>query len=77
VGLPPRRPLLVAFGGADRLAVVRGQGLPDDTLWYFERGWALMLGAWFVHGGRRCPPRWRFLPRALAALAATTVTAAA
>jgi hypothetical protein len=75
LGLPPRPPLLVAFALLI-LWLSFGQGLADDTLWYFERGWALMLGAWFVVMVAALPAR-GFLGRALAALAATTATAGA
>lgn len=46
-----------------------------QTLWYFERGWALLLGGWFVLMVALLP-RWRFLHRALGALAGTVATAA-
>jgi hypothetical protein len=73
VGLPPRPPVLVAFSFVI-LWLAFGQGLADGTLWYFERGWALMLGAWFVVMVAALPAR-GFLGRALAALTATTVSA--
>lgn len=75
VALPPRRPMLLA------LAVVIGWlafgGSPaQNPLWYFERGWALVLGGWFVVMVTVLPGS-RFMARALAALAGATVTAAA
>jgi hypothetical protein len=44
-------------------------------MWYFERGWALLLGAWFVVMVVVLPRR-GFLTRALGAVGATTATAA-
>jgi hypothetical protein len=75
LGLPPRPPVLVAFSLAV-LWLVFGGGMVDETLWNFERGWALMLGAWFVVLVALLPDR-GFLPRALAALLATTASAGA
>ena len=40
-------------------------------LWYFERGWAVVLAGWFVVLTMRWPQS-RFFPRALAAVAGTT-----
>jgi hypothetical protein len=73
LGLPPRPPLLVAFAVLI-LWLSFGQGLADETMWYFERGWALLLGAWFVVMVVALPAR-GFLSRALAALCATTASA--
>lgn len=73
VGLPPRPPAMVAFA----LLVLWlgfGQGIVDDTLWYFERGWALMLGAWFVVAVVALPGR-GFLARGLTAVLATSASA--
>ena len=47
-------------------------GVPTrGGLWYFERGWAVVLAGWFVVLTMRWPQS-RFFPRALAAVAATT-----
>ena len=47
-------------------------GVPTrGGLWYFERGWAIVLAGWFVVLTMRWPQS-RFFPRALAAVAATT-----
>jgi hypothetical protein len=73
LALPPRRPLLLALAGAV-LWMAFGQGLVDRTLWYFERGWVLLLGAWFVMMVALLPDR-RFLPRALGAVFATAASA--
>jgi hypothetical protein len=75
VALPPRPPLLLALA-AFIVWLTFGQPQGGGTLWYFERGWALLLGAWFVLLVALLPG-WRFLARALAALAATTATAVA
>lgn len=72
VGLPPRRPVLLALAGFIGWLVFRQTPVPD-TLWYFERGWALLLGAWFVVFAALAP-EWRFLSRALSALAAAVAT---
>lgn len=75
VALPPRRPAMVVAGIA-MLALVMTAQAGDNGLWYFERGWTFLLGAWFVvfvialpHSG--------FVNRALAALGATAFTAGA
>lgn len=74
VALPPRRPLLVAVAGLI-FWLVFGAPAEGDSLWYLERGWALLLGAWFVLV-IAVFPGWRFLPRALAAVGAALVTTA-
>ncbi len=64
-----RLPAVVAAVFAMFVAVgVPGRG----GLWYFERGWAIVLAGWFVVLTMRWPQS-RFFPRALAAVAATTV----
>jgi hypothetical protein len=74
VGLPPRRPVLLA--GAGLIGWLAFRDIPPEaTLWYFERGWALLLGAWFLLL-TTLAARWRFLPRALAAVAGAAATAA-
>jgi hypothetical protein len=53
-------------------AVLVAVGVPArGGVWYFERGWAVVLAGWFVVLTMRWP-RSRFFPRALAAVAATT-----
>ena len=53
-------------------AVFVAVGIPArGGVWYFERGWAVVLAGWFVVLTMRWP-RSRFFPRALAAVAATT-----
>lgn len=74
VALPPRRPLLLALAGVIGWLTFRVTP-GDNPLWYFERGWTLVLGGWFV-AIVALLPGWRFLPRALAALGAAAVTTA-
>jgi hypothetical protein len=74
VALPPRRPVLLALAGLIGWLSF-GDGPGGGTLWHFERGWALLLGAWFVLVVALWPGR-RFLPRALAAVGGTVATAA-
>jgi hypothetical protein len=50
-------------------------GPAGGALWYFERGWALVVGAWFV-ALVALLPRWRFLSAALTALGLSAATAA-
>ena len=53
-------------------AVLVAVGVPArGGVWYFERGWAVVLAGWFVVLTMRWP-RSRFFPRAFAAVAATT-----
>jgi hypothetical protein len=73
LGLPPRPAPLLAFA-AVVLWLAFGQGLTDETLWYFERGWALLLGAWFVVMVVALPGR-GFMARGLAAVLATSASA--
>jgi hypothetical protein len=73
LGLPPRPPMLLAVALLI-LWLAFGQPVTDETLWYFERGWALLLGGWFVVAIVLLPGR-RFLPRALLALCATSASA--
>lgn len=72
VALPPHRPFLLAVAGLIGWMVFGRSG--DGTLWYFERGYALVLGAWFVLLAALLPG-WRFLSRALATLVLTIATA--
>lgn len=74
LALPPRRPGLIALGAA--LVVFLFWGPRSDPLWYAERGWALLLGGWFV-GAVVLRPSAGFLSRALLALGGTLATAAA
>ncbi|MGH7574960.1 MAG: hypothetical protein ACREM1_07505 [Longimicrobiales bacterium] len=73
LALPPWRPLAVAL--AATVAILFFASEPAGSLWYVERGWALILSAWFVAAVLVWPSA-RFLPRALVALCATVATAA-
>ena len=72
IALPPRRPVLLALGVFICWLALSGAA-GSNALWYFERGWAMLLGAWFVVFVVVLP-RWTFLPRALAAVGATAAT---
>jgi len=71
LGLGPRRPQLVTLGLLlVGLALVGAR----DMLWYAERGWILVLGAWFTAAVALWPGR-SFLARGLGAVGAATATA--
>ena len=72
IALPPRRPLFLALG-VFICWMAFGGSPAQDVLWYFERGWALLLGAWFVVMVV-LRPGWTFMPRALSAVGATAAT---
>ena len=73
VALPPRRPGLLVFAALlGALAFVGPQG----DLWSLERGWSLLLGAYFVLATVAWPRR-SFTARAVAATVVTAATAAA
>ena len=58
---------------AAMVAVFVAVGVPArGGVWYLERGWTVVLAAWFVVLTTRWP-RSRFFPRALGAVAATAV----
>lgn len=72
IALPQRRPVALALAAA--IALLFFTGAPTGSLWYLERGWPLVLSAWFVV----CVVVWpdeRFLPRALFALVASFASA--
>jgi hypothetical protein len=72
LALPPRRPALLLLGSV--LLGVALLGPADDALWYFERGWVLVLGGWFLV----LVVAWRgasFMARALGAVGATVASA--
>lgn len=63
--MAPRRPMAMVIGAmALALAVL---GNPSSGFWYLERGWALLLGGWFVALSLRWPEE-RFLPRGMGAV---------
>jgi hypothetical protein len=71
VALPPRRPMQMVFAGA--LLAMSFVG-PRGDLWFVERGWALLLGGYFLAAVLVWPAR-PFVVRAVVATAATAVTA--
>ena len=46
VALAPRKPFLMLMAVALLIAAFTGK--PDGVLWYYARGWSLILSAWFV-----------------------------
>lgn len=74
IGLPPRKPFTLAMAALiGWLTFV--QTPRASVLWNFERGWVLLLGAWFVLLAA-LRPRWSVSARALAATAAAAITTA-
>jgi len=73
IALPPWRPGLVLLGLA--LGYLALPGDTGDPVANAERGWVLLLGAWFVVAVVVRPAA-TFMSRALMAVAATVVTAA-
>jgi hypothetical protein len=73
VGLPVRRRGAWVIGAIMVWAVLSGD---HEGLWWTERGWALLVGGWFVALtiGR---PGTGFLPRALSSVAGAAAVAAA
>ncbi|HUH13682.1 MAG TPA: DUF2232 domain-containing protein [Longimicrobiales bacterium] len=76
VALPPHRPRRVIAGALLAGIALAGAGTAPSGLWYVERAWPLILGGWFLLGVVLLP-RSAFLPRAMGAVAASAVTAAA
>jgi hypothetical protein len=77
LALPPRRPTLVAVAAGLAYVIFRG-GAPHrftDGSWYVDRGWILLLGAWFVVMVALWPTA-RFINRALAAVGAAAASTA-
>lgn len=74
VALPPRKPIAVIFGAGLAVLGLMGSGPGVGPIWYIERGWVLILGAWFVISSFALPKE-AFFPRALAALTAAGLTA--
>jgi hypothetical protein len=71
LALPPRRPVLVAVGAALLVLSLTSRGLDDVA--YFERGWALLLGSWFVVFVLALPAA-GYVARGISAVAATVAT---
>jgi hypothetical protein len=73
LALPPRRPAGIALAAALLVLVLAAKG--TGSLWYFERGWTLLLGSWFVVFVMVMPAS-GFVSRAISAVAATGATVA-
>ena len=71
LALPPHRPLLTVMAGA--LALLVMAGTRGGSVWYFERGWALLAAGWFVLAVAVLP-RAGFIARGLVALAGAAAT---
>ena len=74
--LLPTPRLSAVLAGALAAVVAFGLGTTRSGLWYLERGWAVLLGGWFVALTLRWP-RASFFPRALGAVAGSFAVAAA
>jgi hypothetical protein len=72
LALPPREPKHLVIGGV--LLAVLLLGPTGEPLWYMERGWALLLGAWFVIMVVGLPDA-SFITRALAAVGVSAASA--
>lgn len=76
IALPPRRPGLVVLGAILTGIGLAGARLAQEPIWYLERAWALIVGAWFLVLAALLPRR-SFLTRGLASLAGAGATAGA
>ncbi len=74
VALPPRRPPVIV-AGVVLLVLLLSSAAGGDSLWYFERGWSILLGSWFVVMVIAMPAA-SFVSRALATLGASVATSA-
>jgi hypothetical protein len=73
VALPPRRPWFALLGLLLLAATFLGQS--GGTLWWFGRGWALIVSAWFVIAVALLP-QLSLIMRALVAVGGATASAA-
>lgn len=71
LGLPPHRPLLMF--GAVALGALVMTGASAGAVWYFERGWALLVAGWFVLAVALLPSS-GFIARGLLAVAGAAVS---
>ena len=71
VALSPRKPLMM--GVAIALLITTFVGQPDGVLWYYARGWSLIVSAWFVLAVVLMPNA-RTTSRGLAAIAGSLVS---
>lgn len=74
IALQPRRPALVMI--ALLLLATTFIGKPDGVLWWYARGWALIVSAWFVLAVVLMPAA-SMTARGLAAIAGSVVSVAA
>jgi Predicted membrane protein (DUF2232) len=72
LALPPRRPLMLGIGLL--IVAMAAVGPPADSWWYAGRGWALLLGGWFL-AAIALLPNARFLVRGLLAVAGSFASA--
>lgn len=75
VAMPARPPRVHLLGLGVLLLVLTMVGRHADLMWYAQRGWVLVLGAWFV-AMVAVWPQASFISRALGAVAGSTGTAA-
>lgn len=75
ISLPPRRPLSVLGGVLLAWVALVGTDPAGSPLWFIERGWVLVLVAWFMVMVVLLPAA-SFFSRALAALGASLGTVA-
>lgn len=73
IAVPPRRAWLIAVGLALLAATFVGDA--GGTIWWFGRGWALILSAWFVVAVALLP-RLGFTMRAILAVGGAAASAA-
>lgn len=76
LALGPRRPVLLGAAIALGMVAFFGSDAERVAFWYLERGWVLLLAAWFIVMVMAMPNA-RFFPRALAAVGAALATSAA
>lgn len=73
IAMAPHRALFIAIGAA--VLVVSFAGRDHDTIWWFARGWTLILSAWFLVAVALMP-QVSLTMRALTAVGGASVSAA-
>ena len=71
LALPPHRPLLMVAAVA--VAALVMTGARGGSIWYFERGWALLVAGWFVLAVTLLPGS-GFIARGLVSVAGAAAT---
>jgi hypothetical protein len=71
IALPPRRPVVQLIGVVLLALIMSAHG--TGIYWYFERGWTLLIGVWFV-AFVMLLPRSGFVSRAIASVAASAAS---